>query len=111
MLCGRLWHAQCRADSTDLPSELPVSFQDASHYISAYEALIFEEAREAVLHSRLDQHCTETPATVMRSAPGTRLKLCALSFWVVPLSKVHQGHQHARQATEQRLEPPPAAGD
>ena len=68
MLCGRLWHAQCRAASTDLPSELPVSFQSAGHYISAYEALIFEEAREAVLHSRLDQHSTDTPATVLRSA-------------------------------------------
>ncbi len=45
---GRLWFSSCQTANTDLPEELPTSFRSADDYVSAFEALLFEEAREGI---------------------------------------------------------------
>ncbi len=43
-----MWHASCRQEQPPLPA-LPVTFKDASHYISIMEPWLIEEARSSVL--------------------------------------------------------------
>ena len=45
---GRLWYPTCQAANGDLPQQLPENFTSADEYVSMFEALLFEEAREAV---------------------------------------------------------------
>lgn len=91
MLCGKLWHTACRAAARDdSPSDLPVSFRSAAHYISAYEPLIFEEARESVLHAKSDQTSVQTQAVVSRCDVGPQLPSVSaphrgLKFWAKTL--------------------------
>lgn len=70
VLCGKLWFRECRSENQDLPKELPVSFQSAEQYVEAYEALIFEEARESMLHSKMDNHAFQTQAILSRYIPA-----------------------------------------
>ena len=48
MLGGRLWFPPCQAGNADLPEALPASFASTEQYTASFEALLFEEAREAV---------------------------------------------------------------
>ena len=48
MCGGRLWYGSCQAANSDLPQQLPESFTSSEEYVSMFEALLFEEAREAV---------------------------------------------------------------
>ena len=48
VLGGRTWHRECRECNGDLPAELPLSFASVDEYVRGYEALLFEEACEAV---------------------------------------------------------------
>ena len=70
VICGKLWFQACQAASQDLPKVIPVSFQTAQQYVGAYEELIFEEARQAVLHSKLDSHSCKTRASITRCRPA-----------------------------------------
>ncbi len=45
---GRLWCPPCRAANRDLPEALPGSFGSVPEYVASFEALLLEEAREAV---------------------------------------------------------------
>ena len=65
VISGRLWYPACQQASQDLPSDLPVSFASPQQYIAAYEALIFEEAREAVLHCKMDRFSHQTQASIL----------------------------------------------
>ena len=65
-LCGKLWFKSCQKANQDLPKGLPISFDLPQQYIESYESLIFEEARESILHSKLDKHACQTRATVVR---------------------------------------------
>ena len=66
MVCNKLWDPECQAVSNDLPSDLPLGFSSASHYVGAYEPLIFEEARESILHCKLDNFAAESSAKLLR---------------------------------------------
>lgn len=70
VVCNKLWDPECQAVSKDLPSDLPLGFSCASHYVGAYEPLIFEEARESVLHSKLDHYVVESSAKLLGYATG-----------------------------------------
>ncbi len=48
MLGGRLWFPPCQASNHDLPEALPGNFGSSDEYVASFEALLFEEAREAV---------------------------------------------------------------
>jgi hypothetical protein len=71
VVSGRLWYQSCQQLNQDLPSDLPVSFASPQQYIAAYEPLIFEEARESILHSKLDKFSLQAQATILGYA--TRL--------------------------------------
>lgn len=65
VISGRLWYPACQHANQDLPSNLPVSFASPQQYIAAYEALIFEEAREAVLHCKMDRFSHQTQGSIL----------------------------------------------
>ena len=51
VLGGRLWFKDCQDANADLPDELPINYNSAQHYVSTFEPLLFEEAREAIRSS------------------------------------------------------------
>lgn len=69
MVSGQLWYQSCQQMNHDLPSALPVSFASPQQYIAAYEPLIFEEARESILHSKIDKSSFQGQATILGYAP------------------------------------------
>lgn len=48
VLGGRLWYKECQDANQDLPEQLPLNYDSSRHYVSTFEPLLFEEAREAV---------------------------------------------------------------
>lgn len=48
VLGGRLWYTECQDANQDLPEQLPLNYDSAQQYVSTFEPLLFEEAREAV---------------------------------------------------------------
>ena len=48
VLGGRLWYKDCQDANQDLPQQLPLNYDSSQHYLSTFEPLLFEEAREAV---------------------------------------------------------------
>ena len=51
VLGGQLWFKDCQDANQDLPEELPMNYTSAQQYVSTFEPLLFEEAREAVRSS------------------------------------------------------------
>lgn len=46
---GRLWHQECQqAASGDLSDEIPLQFANIDRYISTFDPLVLEEAREGL---------------------------------------------------------------
>ncbi len=48
VLGGRLWYKECQDASHDLPEQLSLNYYSSQQYVSTFEPLLFEEAREAV---------------------------------------------------------------
>ncbi|KAL0034221.1 hypothetical protein WJX77_004006 [Trebouxia sp. C0004] len=48
VLGGRLWYKECQDANQDLPEQLPMNYDSPEHYVSTFEPLLFEEAREVV---------------------------------------------------------------
>ena len=48
VLGGRLWYNDCQEANQDLPEQLPLNYDSSQQYVSTFEPLLFEEAREAV---------------------------------------------------------------
>ena len=51
VLGGRLWYKECQDANQDLPDQLPLNYESSQQYVSTFEPLMFEEAREAVRSS------------------------------------------------------------
>lgn len=51
VLGGRLWYKDCQDANQDLPDQLPLNYESPQQYVSVFEPLLFEEAREAVKSS------------------------------------------------------------
>lgn len=51
VLGGRLWYQGCQDADQDLPVNLPLNYDSSQQYVSTFEPLLFEEAREAVRSS------------------------------------------------------------
>ncbi|KAL0032313.1 hypothetical protein WJX79_004546 [Trebouxia sp. C0005] len=54
VLGGRLWYKECQDANQDLPHQLPLNYDSPDHYVSTFEPLLFEEAREAVRSTWLE---------------------------------------------------------
>lgn len=51
VLSGSMWCTDCQSAAPPLPSHIPIDFDSPEHYVSTFEPLLFEEARESVRSS------------------------------------------------------------
>ena len=71
VLGGRLWYKGCQDANQDLPDQLPLNYDSPDHYVSTFEPLLFEEAREAVRSTWLESCDMKKTFTVDITGCGT----------------------------------------
>lgn len=64
VLGGRLWYQECQDANQDLPDQLPLNYESSQQYVSTFEPLLFEEAREAVRSSWVETCVMKNTFTV-----------------------------------------------
>lgn len=74
VLCGQLWHKECKESNNDLPETVPLSFPSADAYLKTFEPLLFEEARESLLGDWVE--ACEGPRARVWAAHITRYTSC-----------------------------------
>lgn len=76
VLGGRLWYKECQDANQDLPHQLPLNYDSPDHYVSTFEPLLFEEAREAVRSTWLESCDMKKTFTVDITRCGTQAHTC-----------------------------------
>ena len=81
VLGGRLWYKECQDANQDLPHQLPLNYDSPDHYVSTFEPLLFEEAREAVRSTWLESCDMKKTFTVDITRCGTQAHTC--TTWIL----------------------------
>ena len=79
VLGGRLWYKECQDANQDLPHQLPLNYDSPDHYVSTFEPMLFEEAREAVRSTWLESCDMKKTFTVDITRCGRQAYTCITS--------------------------------